>query len=158
MPSLPTPMRCTWMLLLPLLALGCRSHAGEIHQLFGPTYVDSSGIDLVSATPIEIEGERNRIRVAIPASLHPNYRLLKIVDSTDTVPTEFVAVVELSSGSRYTFRARGLNGVPGYPEQLLTLEPADSFAASGKVVRINLRSTRPVIIPHIEWQSWSQGL
>ncbi len=53
MHSSRTTKRRTWLLPLRLIALGCRAHSREVHQLFGQAYVDSSGIDVVSATPIE---------------------------------------------------------------------------------------------------------
>jgi hypothetical protein len=144
--------------LLPLMIFAC-SHKGESHELFGPTYVDDSGVELTSALPIEIKGEENRILLSVPSSLHPSYSLLKLVDSTNKVSTEFIATVILSNGQTYTFSAHGrLQGTPSHPEQEIHLLPDDSAHLSGSVIHIRLRSTHPAILPRIEWQSWSQGI
>ena len=73
--------RKTLTALLPLMVFACSSHEGENHELFGPTYVDESGVELTSALPIEIKGEMSRLIVTVPTNLHPDYSLLKFVDS-----------------------------------------------------------------------------
>lgn len=142
-----------------VLLLACRSHASELHSLYGPIFVDQAGVDLISADPIEIEGDRNLIAITIPANLHPDYNLLKVVDSTNSSSTEFFADVQLGDGHVFTFSAQHrLSGVPSYPERVIELLPDEGVELAGKVVRIRLRSTRPSVVPKIEWKSWSQGI
>ena len=136
--------------------LSCGSSGSQI--LYGPVFVDQGGVDLIAPYSPEIKGEMNQLLITLPAALHPNYSILKIVDSTNVTATEFFADVELSTGQLFTFHAMGLAGAPGYPEQIVRLRPDDGVRLSGKVVRIHLRSTRPTELPQIQWQSWSQGI
>jgi hypothetical protein len=159
MPLLRVISRIALPVSLTSMILACSSHERERHELFGPTYVDESGVEMKSDLPIEIEGEKNRIIVTVPTSLHPNYSLLKVVDSTNVVFTEFYATVELTTGQTYTFSAHHrLQGEPSHPEQEVYLMPDDTAHMSGRVLRITLKSTHPAILPRIEWQSWKQGI
>lgn len=141
-----------------ILLLSCRSHASERRVFHGPISVDQAGVNLAIGEPMAVEGESNRLLITLPSNLHPNYEEMKIVDSTDGESVEFYADVQLNSGRVYVLRAHRLPGMPSNSERILQLLPEDSVHFNGKVVRIVLRSTRPVVVPTVEWQSWNQGI
>lgn len=147
-----------WSAALLVLLLACGSRSPEHDFLYGPVFVDQAGVDLIATHPLEIQGASNQILITLPANLHPDYSLDKLVDSTNSTSTEFFADVQLSTGKVFTFSAFGLPGAPSYPERVLELRPEDGARLTGKAVRIRLRSTRPAIVPEIEWQSWNEGM
>lgn len=146
-----------WIVTVLLVVSAC-SHTSEVHSLYGPIFVDQTGVDLVSEHPIKIQGRSNELLITIPVNLHPNYESMKLVDSTNSSSTEFFADVYLSTGQVYTFSTRGLPGFSSHPERVISLHPPNDAKLTGNISRIRLRSSRPAVVPKILFESWNQGI
>ena len=136
----------------------CRS---DEQRLFGPTYVDSTGVVLSSSKRPE-NVERAQMIVVVER-IHPESARAP-VDSCGSKKLGLTAEITMIDGRHFVFAGYGDDPCDaGVPADSITLRlerrPDDSVDLPvGTISNIRLRSTKPLTASSIEWQSWEEGL
>lgn len=153
-------MKNCWFILSLVCLSAC--FANEDQELRGPTYVDSAGVILSSRESLQ-NLERAQLVVVVDR-IHPELPRAP-VDTCGSPALGFTADVVMTDGHDFVFSGHGESpcNAGGVRSNVIGLALDERSTRTGSIPKervsgIRLRSTVPVTVRKIEWQTWEQGL
>lgn len=148
-----------WLLAVPLFLCISACFKGETQELSGPALLDSTGAMLKSNAPLR---NVEKARIVVVIGRHNPELVGAPADTCGSPGLVLTADVVMGDGRRIVLSGHGASpcdaGLPPTTETIDLRREGMGNPPKDKIASVYLRSTKPVILPSIEWQTWEQGI